>query len=534
MPRDIQRKIVTKQRLLHLVERARERNQSIVQCHGCFDIVHPGHIRYLEFAAQQGDVLIVSLTGDSNVAKGAQRPYIPERLRAESLAALECVDLVIIDPNPTAESILKEVRPDVYVKGREYEGSADPRFLRERRAVEDQGGRVIFSSGEVVYSSTKLIDSLARDSDVETENLRVLCDRRRITRASLHETIERFRRLRVLVVGDVVVDRYVFCDAIDVASEAPMMALKTLDEQSYVGGAAIVARHAAALGARAFLLTAGANDGNSKRVEDVLESEGVESHVLRCRPNIVEKTRYLVDDNKLFKVETGERVPLDSLAERLAIKILDEQTEFDVAIFCDFGYGMITEGFMRRVIGRLRERVRIIAADVSGTRASLLNFRHADLLCPTERELRSNLHDYERGLSSVAYDLLQQTQAKHLFVTLEKRGLVVFDRPANNPDEPEWSNRLLSEHVPSFADRPVDRLGGGDALLATSALSLGAGANLAQAAYLGSGAAAMELGILGNAPIHALTLRRWVENRTELATSPDAGAVGAPSLASVG
>lgn len=534
MPRDIQRKIVTRQRLLHLVERARERGQSIVQCHGCFDIVHPGHIRYLEFAARQGDLLIVSLTGDADVAKGAQRPYIPEELRAESLAALECVDLVIIDPHPTAENILADVRPDVYVKGREYERSADPRFLRERRVVEDRGGSVMFSSGEVVYSSTTLIDSLACDSDVESERLKVLCERRGITRASLHDTIERFRGLRVLVVGDVVVDRYVFCDAIDVASEAPMMALKTLDEQSYVGGAAIVARHAAALGARAFLLTAGASDEHSRRVEEVLESEGVEAHVLRCRPKVVEKTRYLVGDNKLFKVETGERVPLDSLAERLATKILDEQANFDVAIFCDFGYGMITGGFMQRVMGRLRERIRIIAADVSGTRASLLNFRHADLLCPTERELRSNLHDYERGLSSVAYDLLSQTQAKHLFVTLEKRGLVVFDRPTDDPEAPEWSHRLLSEHLPSFADRPVDRLGGGDALLATSALSLGAGANLTQAAYLGNAAAAIELGILGNAPIHALTLRRWVEDRTELGPASATRVVGAASLASAG
>ncbi|MGI0149315.1 MAG: adenylyltransferase/cytidyltransferase family protein, partial [Thermoplasmata archaeon] len=138
---DYRRKIVTLEGLLAAAAEARAHGRTVVQCHGCFDIVHPGHVRYLEFARRQGHVLIVSVTGDTDVDKGAQRPYIPQELRAENLAALMFVDHVYVNAAPTAEALLGAVKPDVYVKGREYERSTDPGFLAEKAVVEGYGGR---------------------------------------------------------------------------------------------------------------------------------------------------------------------------------------------------------------------------------------------------------------------------------------------------------------------------------------------------------------------------------------------------------
>ncbi len=525
------RKIVDRDQLVAQVDLARSGGRTVAQCHGCFDILHPGHIRYLEFARRQADFLVVTLTGDPNVNKGDQRPYIPQELRAESLAALEFVDAVCIDPNPTAEDVLEDVKPDIYIKGREYEQSPDPRFLREREVVERNGGRVIFSSGDVVFSSTQLIDAMGGNQQLDQQRCRVIADRHEITRETLAATVDCFKGLRVLVIGDTILDRYVFCDAINVASEAPVMSLSQLDEQSYVGGAAIVARHIAAMGGRAFLLTSVANDSRSAMVEHVLRRERVESHLLRCRPNLVEKVRYLVDDSKLLKVEDAQHVPLDSLAERRAATVLEQQADAaDAVIFCDFGFGMITGGLLGMAMDALRQRVRTISADVSGPRANLLHFRNADLLCPTERELRANLNDYDRGLSYVAHTLLAQTQSKHLFVTVQKKGLVMFDRPTQDPTSPDWSGRLLSEHLPTFADRPLDCLGGGDALLAAATLSLAAGAGLMHAAYLGNAAAALELSELGNVPISSGALHRWISQRTELAARKQPATADAASV----
>ena len=295
------RKVVALPRLLDLLDSSRSDGSTVVQCHGCFDIVHPGHIRYLEFASRQGDILVVTLTGDSEINKGDQSPYIPEELRAESLAALEFVDFVCIDAAPTAAKILQAIRPDVYVKGREYETYYDPRFQTERTIVEEHGGRVIFSSGDVVFSSTALAASMPGEQELKDERLELVCRRHDISQTSLTEILDKFQSLRVGVVGDIIIDRYVFCDAVDVASESPMLSLAQLEEKRYVGGAAIVARHAAALGAQTFLVSNGADDERGKIAREVLSEEGVEFCSVAPRESLVEKTRYLVEENKVFK-----------------------------------------------------------------------------------------------------------------------------------------------------------------------------------------------------------------------------------------
>lgn len=527
-----QRKILSLEELSASVRDARAAGKRVVQCHGCFDIVHPGHVRYLEFARRQGDVLIVSVTGDADVDKGVERPYIPQELRAENLAALMFVDYVHITRQPTAEEALEAVRPDVYVKGAEYEHSNDPRFLAEQAVVERHGGRIIFSSGEVVFSSTALIERLPRAAEMESARLRLVCRRHGIDGVSLEQTLDRFRHLHVLVVGDVVLDRYVLCDAIGVARESPMMSLVQRDERSYVGGAAIVARHVAALGAHAFLLSAGGDESLNAPITRVLPVEGVEHHLINARPSLVEKTRFLAEDCKLFKVDRAQKLPLDSVAERQAAMILEQQSRLaDAVIFCDFGYGMITHSLLQRVLPTLRQNVRVITADVSGGRTSLLDFRHVDLLCPTEREARLTLNDYDSGLSSVAWSLLQRTQARRVFLTLEKRGLIVFDRPTQERESPEWGGRLRSELLPSFVDQPVDFLGCGDALLAASTLALASDAPLMNAAYLGNAAAAVEASMLGNQPVEAARLHDMIRVRREWQTSAvSAVASSAPPL----
>lgn len=132
MDGDYQSKIASRIELVAAVADARRLDRTIVLCHGCFDIVHPGHIRYLEFARKHGDLLLVSITGDAAIDKESDRPYIPEELRAVNLAALAFVDLVYIDPNHTATGVLQIVKPDVYVKGEEYQNLTTPGFSLSR------------------------------------------------------------------------------------------------------------------------------------------------------------------------------------------------------------------------------------------------------------------------------------------------------------------------------------------------------------------------------------------------------------------
>jgi rfaE bifunctional protein nucleotidyltransferase chain/domain len=134
--------------------------KKIVHCHGCFDLMHPGHIKYLQAARAMGDVLVVTLSPDRYVDKGLGRPAFSERLRAESLAALECVDFVAINRWPTAEETLRLLRPDYYVKGQEFERLQDTtgKIQREADVVREIGAELRFTH-EIVFSSTALLNA---------------------------------------------------------------------------------------------------------------------------------------------------------------------------------------------------------------------------------------------------------------------------------------------------------------------------------------------------------------------------------------
>jgi len=495
------RKILALERLLEMREQARAQGRTLVHCHGCFDIVHPGHIHHLEYARSLGDLLVVTVSADSQVNKGIDRPLIPDDLRAMSLAALECVDWVFVNPHPTAVELLTQLQPDVYVKGREYETSSDPRFLAEREVVTGNGGRVVFSSGDIVFSSTALIRSLESSDVFNEEKLYRLRERYGLSVSNLHQTVAKFRGQKVVVIGDSITDRYHFCDATGIAGEAPMMSLRLLQSCEYDGGAGVIALHLAGLDARPVLLTCLADDESSRQVEMRLAAAGVEVDAVRSRKSVVTKHRYLVDQSKVMKLDEGSVSPLDSTHEEiLAEKILAAAHGAAAVIFADFGYGTITAGLLQRVMKPLRKMVNVITADVSGRQSSLLYFKGVDLLCPTEREMRETLHDFSSGLGAVVAQLLSQTKAKQAIITLGKQGLVTFDVP---PDalSTEKRVRLRSEYVPAIATHAVDPLGCGDALLATASLTLASGGNLHAAAYLGAIAAAFEVQQVGNKPI---------------------------------
>jgi rfaE bifunctional protein kinase chain/domain/rfaE bifunctional protein nucleotidyltransferase chain/domain len=503
------RKVCALDALLERRRAARADGRTVVHCHGCFDIVHPGHIQHLQFARSLGDVLVVSVSADRHVNKGVARPLIPDDLRAASVAALECVDHVYVNPDPTAAGLLEAMRPDVYVKGSEYERSADPRFLAEREIVTRHGGRVVFSGCDVVYSSTALIGSIGGVDRFRDEKIARLRERYELSDGHLHDLLERGLGRRLVVVGDYILDRYHFCDATGLAGEAPVMSLRALERRDYDGGAGVIALHLAGLGARPVLVSALADDDVSRRAELRLAAAGVELHCSRPRRQVVTKHRYLVDRSKLFKVDDGAALPADTLEEdRVIARVLEAADGAAAVVFADFGYGVITSGVLERLLPELRTRVPVLAADVSGKQGNLLRFHGVDLLCPSEREAREACHDSSAGLGAVAWDLLNRTGARQAIITLGKQGLVTFERNRESAAE-----RLHSEYLPALCPQGLDPLGCGDALLATTTLALCAGGSLQAAALLGSIAAAIEVQEVGNVPVGVERIRRYLRGR---------------------
>ena len=149
------KKLKTLPQLRAIVRRERARRRTIVLANGGFDLVHAGHIRYLEAAKTCGDVLIVALNSDASVRKlkGPGRPVLPERERAEILAAFGCVDYVTVFDEPNVERILRELRPDVHAKGSDY----SKRTVPERETVLAYGGRIAIAGGPKIRSTSEVI-----------------------------------------------------------------------------------------------------------------------------------------------------------------------------------------------------------------------------------------------------------------------------------------------------------------------------------------------------------------------------------------
>lgn len=506
-------KLVSRDQLLALRAAAHAVGRTVVQCHGCFDIVHPGHIRHLRQARSHGDLLLVSITSDNAWAKGNGAPLIPQELRAENLAELDCVDWVYIDPGPNAVDLLADLRPDVYVKGKEYERNEDPRFAEERRIVEASGGRVVFSSGDVVFSSTALISSLERMVDPYHTQLSQLLARPELDAATLSRHISAFQGKRVLVVGETIFDTYWLCDQPEMATESPVMTLRPLEKRQYDGGAAVIALHLAAMGAKPTLLTALPARTESELLRRRLEAEGVRVECITTDQNIPEKQRFLVGSQKVMKVNNYQPIVTDAeRRDHLVALASDLGRGCDAAIVVDFGNGLLSPVILERLSHELRSRVGILAGDVSGRRAALRHFKNFDLLAPSEGEARSAMHCFDESLPVVAWRIFQETGARHAFITLDAEGLVACSRKDldASADTREHVSRVTSEHVPSLVAHALDPLGCGDALLAAATLALTTGASATASAFLGTLAASAEAQRLGNVPISATDLRQCI------------------------
>lgn len=509
-------KILNKAQLLRLRAEARQQGKRVVHCHGCFDIVHPGHIRHLKFARALGDILLVSITGDAQVGKGQGRPLIPQELRAENLAELDCVDWVYVEAGPTASALLAAVQPDVYVKGQEYEFNADPRFKAERQAVEDAGGKVVFSSGDVIFSSTALIASMEASVEPSHHRLHQLLSREELASESLLGLLGRLRGMRVLIVGETIVDKYIFCDRPVVAHESPIMTLRPVDSRSYDGGAAVLARHAAALGAQVTLLTMLPSESDPQRgaLVERLGAEGVSVCAVESPVALASKERYLVGTQKVMKLDHVMPMALDTAGQEqlleMALACAREQDEpMDVVMLADFGLGMFSPALTARLCTQLRPLTTIMAGDVSGQKHTLRSMRQMDVLCPSEAEVRNAYSLHTDTLPSVVWHMLDETQSHNAIVTMGNEGVVAFvPMEEANTQGGVFRSRVRGEHVPSLVPHALDSLGCGDALLSVASLVLAAGGSLCASAFLGSVAAASHAGRLGNPAIEPVDLRR--------------------------
>jgi len=471
----------------------RPRPRSVIMCHGVFDIVHPGHLRHLMYAKQKADVLVASVTADVHITKADHRPYVPQELRAQNLAALEMVDYVIVDPNPTPIEHIRALQPDYFAKGYEYfaEG-VPPRTQEEMSVLEAYGGEIVFTPGDVVYSSSKLIELEA--PKIAIEKLVSVMDSEGVGFGDLHKALKTLETVRVHVVGDTIVDGYSDCTLLGAAAKLPAFSVKLEQTERYTGGAGIVARHLRRAGARVAFSTVMGDDELKDFALKELTSSGVYCHPVidRTRPTTY-KERFTAAGQKLLQVDRVDNRPI---SERIVRTLCDglRAVPADVVIMSDFRHGI----FNRQTISRFRRDIpatALKAADsqVSNRWGNILDFTDFDLLTPNEREARFALADQDSVVRPLASELFRQARCQNLILKLGERGIIGYRSPGPNPRE--------FFTIESFVTKLVDPIGAGDALLAYASLALATTRSIVIASILGSFAAAIACERQGNVPV---------------------------------
>jgi len=482
----------------------RPRKKKVIMCHGVFDIVHPGHLRHLIYAKSKAEILVASVTADIHISKGQHRPHIPQDLRALNLAAFEIVDYVVIDAEPTPLGNLRRLQPDYFAKGYEYTAGGLPQKTQEEADVlRAYGGEIIFTPGDIVYSSSKLID--LSPPTLKLEKLLTFMDGEKLSFDSLRRTLDKFKGRRVHVVGDTIVDSYTQTTMIGGQTKTPTISVLYEGRDDYIGGAAVVAEHLRAAGADVTFSTVLGNDTLKDFVLAGLARSGV-----MCRPAIdstrptTQKNAIVAGGYRLLKIDTLDNrsisdETLASLCESVSA------TPGDAVVFSDFRHGIFNRRTIPRLIAAIPQGMYKVAdSQVASRWGNITDFKNFDLITPNEREARFALGDQDSGIRPLASALYDAAQCKTLILKLGEKGVLTC-RSSNHESLDSF---VVAD---SFVERVVDAVGAGDALLAYATLAKLATGSDAIATILGSMAAACECEHDGNVPVRPDDVRRKLD-----------------------
>jgi cytidyltransferase-like protein len=479
-----------------ILGKERDAGKTIVQCHGTFDLIHPGHIIHFQEAKALGDLLVVTLTAEQHVNKGPGRPLFNDHLRVKSLAALAVVDFVIVIPHAAAVEAIACVRPDVYCKGKEYlDDGVDVtgNIQHDREAVEAVGGKMAYV-GSIVFSSTRLLNQHfdAYAPQVKSFSMEVAGE---YDKDAFREVLNQFEDLKVLIVGDIIFDRYTSVSVQGLTSKNRILSGRYLDEETQAGGALAVFRHVREFTPHVKLVSL---LGMEPWVEEELAKHihPDEDEILRIpeftsiiKQRFVEPQVEGKELNKLFSVNyIDAQHPAERIQGQLIDRIERHISEADLVLVMDFGHGVM-EPMVR---------------DVVQAKARFLS-----LNCQTN----SNNHGF--NLINRQYH-----RADSFSLDQAEISLAAGKRKMNYVDELEslrkhfgaqyaWLTRGGTEtigihehegHVtcPSFEVNIVDTIGAGDAFCSLASLAAAKGVPLRTSTFMGQLAGAQAVRIVGN------------------------------------
>ncbi|MBL7115880.1 MAG: adenylyltransferase/cytidyltransferase family protein [Kiritimatiellae bacterium] len=479
-----------------IIDEIRSKGKRIVQCHGTFDLIHPGHIVHFEEAKALGDILVVTVTDEQHVNKGPGRPIFNDQLRVRSLAALACVDYVVLIPFPAAVEAIKCVKPDVYCKGKEYvrdEVDVTGNIVNDRKTVERFGGKMAYV-GSVVFSSTRLLnqhfDAYAPHVKSFSKAVAEECDKDGFRRA-----VEALSDKRVLIVGDTIFDRYSTVSVQGLTSKNRILSGRFLREDTQAGGALAVFRHIREFTENVKLVSL---VGTESWVEDEIAKHvhPNEDEIVRIpdfttivKQRFVEPLPAGKELSKLFSVNyINKSHPGPDVQRYLIDRINQFIDDVDLVLVMDFGHGVMEKEV--RVL--VQERAPFLSLNCQTNSNNhgfnLINrqYHRADSFSLDETEMKLAVGRKAMDYSAELQQLRKAFGAQYAWLT--RGGTETIG--AREGEE--------SVQCPPFEVNIVDTIGAGDAFCSVASLAACSGLPIKTATFMGQLAGSEAVRYVGN------------------------------------
>jgi rfaE bifunctional protein nucleotidyltransferase chain/domain len=485
-------KIYTWADLSTLTSKLQADGSTLALCHGVFDLLHPGHIQHFKVARKLAEVLIVSITADVFVNKGPGRPIFNQEIRAETLAALQDVDYVVICEKPTAVELLNEIKPNYYVKGSDYLNAVDDvtgMIVKEREALEKHGGQIYFTD-EMTSSSSLLINkyfsNIAPDAQEWIKKFKLDHGYDQVV-----EALDKIQELNVLLLGETIIDQYTYCSPLAKSSKDPILAFHQHKTNLFPGGVLTIANNCSSWVKQVKVISFSAPQDSTLDSLMWKMNSNVATEFIKTtdRPTIL-KHRYVESgsNTRVFEYYDFSEIDLPAETSDAILSAISKQVSaFDLVLAADYGHGFFSSKTIS-FLGESNSNLSVNTQANAGNRGynTISKYPRADFITMNGAELQLELRNRNPDYQQIVPVLVASMKVKCAIVTLGADGLMVFD------------NKGGYEKVPALAGKLVDKVGAGDAVFAMASLLAKVGAPLKVIGFLSNLVAAHEVSQLGH------------------------------------
>lgn len=443
-----------------LILKLKKNKLKIGLCHGVFDVLHYGHIMHFEAAKKKCDFLFVSITEDKFIKKGLNRPIHNHFERIYFLNNLNMIDHAFVAKGESAVDSINLIKPHIYFKGYDYKNNfldKTKKIFLEKDAVKKNKGKIIYTN-EKHMSSSSIINEMhlaLNDNQIEfINNIKKI-----VNFNNIKKSLNKLKKDKVLVVGDLIIDKYVFGNVQGKSGKEPHMVFSQKFEEMYIGGSSIISNHISEFAKKITLVS---DFGNEEKVKILLKKnlrKNIDHIKLRLNKSSASciKTRFVdyVTKYKLFGSYSIPNLDDKNFHELLNINLTKLIEKHDIIIVADYSNNF----FDLSSLNKIRQSKKFVCGmaqknsnnSVFHTINHLKNF---DLLCINEGELRSELKDNKNNIELIAKHFIKKNNLKYLVVTKGIAGSLLFD------------SKLNKYYCPAFNSKPIDKVGAGDSMLA--------------------------------------------------------------------